>query len=449
MTCQFMIAGTNSGSGKTTFTIGIMAALSKRGLRVQGFKAGPDYIDPMFHSKVTNRASQNLDTWMLGDEYLKYIYSKSIMGADVGIVEGVMGLFDGHGVDSNIGSSSDLAEKLDLPVMLVVDGRGKSRSLAAEIIGFKSFEKNTKIAGVLINRVSSDMHYEYMREIVESYTGLKCYGYLKKDNEFELKERHLGLVPAEEDSDLEDKLEILISKIEESIDLDSILNDFEKSNMEHEKIKNIDSIKDIAKGKTIAIARDEAFNFYYEFNIDMIKLSGAKIEFFSPLKDKSLPDNIDGIYLGGGYPEVFASRLEANFSMRKSIKEALESGICGYAECGGLMYLTKSITDKQGDKYQMVGFLDRDSFMTERLQNFGYSEVTMKNGLQIKAHEFHHSKIIPELDENAFYEMKKYRKNRLFKTWNEGIVNKNVLASYAHLHFASNIKVLKWLLKKL
>ncbi|MCT4663212.1 MAG: cobyrinate a,c-diamide synthase [Tissierellales bacterium] len=449
MVCQFMLAGTNSGSGKTTFTIGIMAALHKRGIEVQGFKAGPDYIDPMFHAKVTDRASYNLDTWMLDSEYLKYVYSKAAKDSDVSVIEGVMGLFDGHGVDSNEGSSSDLSEKLNLPVILVVDGRGKSRSLAAEINGFKHFEKNTRIAGVLINRLSSEMHYNYMKEIVENYTGLKCYGYLKKDDNFGLKERHLGLVPAEEDSELECKVQLLIDRIESSVDLDAIIEDFNKPLLEVIEPEAINQIKGIAKGKTIAVAKDEAFNFYYESNFDLLKHTGVNIKFFSPLNDKILPENIDGIYLGGGYPEIFAKELEQNISMRNSVEKAFKEGVFGYAECGGLMYLTKSITNSKGEKFDMVGFFNRDSFMTDKLQNFGYAEVNMKNGLVIKAHEFHHSKIEPSLDESSFYDMKKYRKNKIFKTWNEGFVKENVLASYAHLHFGSNLNVLKWLLEKL
>lgn len=440
-----MIAGTNSGSGKTTFSMGIMAAMTKRGIRVRGFKTGPDYIDPMFHKKVTNRNSYNLDTWMIEDSYLKYTFRTAMENSDIGIVEGVMGLFDGHGTTSNEGSASHLSEVLNLPIILVVDARGKSRSIAAEILGYMSFEKNTKIAGILLNRISSQKHYEYMKEIIEHYTNLKCYGYLENLSELSLKERHLGLVPVEEDLDFDKKIESLVLSIEKTVDLDSIINDFK---MKSESIKVPDKIlklKNKYNGKRIAIAWDEAFNFYYSSNLDLLEYSGVELIKFSPIRDFKLPSDIDGLYLGGGFPEVFASSLEQNFSMRKDIFDQLENGLPTYAECGGFMYLTKSITLLNENKFEMIGFLDTNAYMTKRLQRFGYAFVDINSKYKIKAHEFHHSKVDPEV-QNAYYNLYKTKNNEVLRTWQDGWYKKNTLSAYAHLNFLSNIDVLMWLL---
>ena len=442
-----MIAGTNSGSGKTTFSMGIMAAMTKRGIRVRGFKTGPDYIDPMFHKKVTNRNSYNLDTWMIEDSYLKYTFRTAMENSDIGIVEGVMGLFDGHGTTSNEGSASHLSEVLNLPIILVVDARGKSRSIAAEILGYMSFEKNTKIAGILLNRISSQKHYEYMKEIIEHYTNLKCYGYLENLSELSLKERHLGLVPVEEDLDFDKKIESLVLSIEKTVNLDSIINDF-KINSESIKIPDkILKLKNRYKGKKIAIAWDEAFNFYYSSNLDLLEYAGVELIKFSPIRDFRLPRDIDGLYLGGGFPEVFASSLEQNFSMRKDIFDQLENGLPTYAECGGFMYLTKSITLLNENKFEMIGFLDTNAYMTKRLQRFGYAFVDISSKYKIKAHEFHHSKVDPEV-QNAYYNLYKTKNNEVLRTWQDGWYKKHTLAAYAHLNFLSNIDVLMWLLNQ-
>lgn len=446
MKSSWMIAGTHSGSGKTTLSMGIMAALTKRNLRVQSFKAGPDYIDPMFHKKVTKRPSYNLDTWMIEPDYLKYTYENAMENADVGIVEGVMGLFDGHGTTSNEGSSSHLSEVLDLPVLLVVDARGKSRSIAAEIKGYMSFEPKTKIAGVILNRLSSQRHYEYMKEIIEYYTKLSCYGYLEKTDAVKLEERHLGLVPVEEDLNFDLKIDKLVEKIEETIDLDRLIKDFQRKDNICIKPEGISKIKDIAKGKKIAIAIDEAFNFYYQSNLDLIEEAGATLIPFSPLKNKQLPKDIDGLYLGGGFPEVFANELQENVEMRKDIYERLNMGLPAFAECGGFMYLTKSIETLDKEVFDMVGFFETKSYMTKKLQRFGYAHISLKSGFEIKAHEFHHSKVEPEIKENSYYKVHKKKNGQIIKSWEDGWQEKNVLAAYAHFNFLSNTNLLQWLL---
>lgn len=435
-----MIAGTNSGVGKTTISLGIMKALTNRGVNVAPFKVGPDYIDPKFHEFVTGNSSYNLDSYLLDEKKVKYLFHENLKGKDIAIIEGVMGLYDGFGTEKDNASSSHIAKILKVPIMLVVDGRGMSLSLAALISGYKNFDKDIDIKGVIINNVSSEMHYELLKTIVEKENNIPCIGYLPKDLDISLKSRHLGLIPAEEVEELDEKAEKLSKIIEKTIDLDKIL---EISKMEDIKVKNpINITKEY--DLNIGIFKDKAFNFYYRDNLDLLKKLGITLIPISPLKDEKVP-SVDALYIGGGFPEVFKKELEKNKSFRIDLKKQLESGLPCYAECGGLMYLTNLICDLDNKKSEMVGFIDTDSHMTKRLQRFGYIEIDFK-GININAHEFHRSMIDENEKIDYLYDISKKREGKVYKKWKCGINKKNTLAGYPHIHFYSNIDFLYYLL---
>jgi len=435
-----MIAGTNSGVGKTTISLGIMKALTNRGITVAPFKVGPDYIDPKFHEFVTGNSSYNLDSYLLDKEAVRNLFNKNSKDKDISIIEGVMGLYDGFGIERDNASSSHIAKILKLPIILVVDGRGMSLSLAALISGYKNFDKDINIAGVIINNVSSKMHYDLLSTIVEKENNIPCLGYLPKNLDISLKSRHLGLIPAEEVDELEEKSEKLSKIIEETIDLDKIL---EVSKLEVIRTKNyIDITKKY--DLNIGVFKDKAFNFYYKDNLDLLEELGITLIPISPINDEKLSD-VDALYIGGGFPEVFSNELETNKSFREDLKEKLEKGLPCYAECGGLMYLTNSIYDLDNNKSEMVGFIDTDSHMTEKLQRFGYIEIDFK-GININAHEFHRS-MIDEIHELDFlYNISKKREGKVYKKWKCGIKKQNTLAGYPHIHFYSNIEFLYYLL---
>ncbi|MDF2523148.1 MAG: hypothetical protein K0R31_789, partial [Clostridiales bacterium] len=409
---RIVIAGTNSGCGKTTVTAGIMSALVNRGLQVQAFKVGPDYIDPMFHTFVTGRYSRNLDSWMLKEDVLSHLFVKNSQDADISVVEGVMGFYDGFGGHSTIGSTSHVSIIINAPVILVVNGEGTSLSLAALVKGFKEFDKDVEIRGIIINNIKSQGGYQLLKEIVEETTGIPVVGYLLKNDSFSLTSRHLGLIPSGEIEGLKDRMEVLSKEIEKTIDLEQLINIANESvEFENKSLDFFYSQLDYGEQKPrIAVAWDKAFNFYYQDNLDLLENLGAKLEFFSPLKDSKLPDNIDGLYFGGGYPEVYAKDLEENALMRQEIKKAIEHGIPAYAECGGLMYLSESLQDKEGNTFNMAGCIPGESKMTSSLQRFGYIEVELKGNNvltekpnKVRAHEFHYSTTLVKNEINTCY----------------------------------------------
>ncbi len=338
-----MISSNCSGGGKTTFTLGLMKALRNRGYDVQGYKCGPDYIDTAFHTAVTGKASRNLDIHLTGEDGVRAIFSRG--AGDLAVIEGAMGIYDGKGITEE-GSAYSISKLLDdVPIVLVITPKAQSTTLAAEIKGIKEF-KNANIAGVVLNCISEG-YYQLLKKSIEYNCNLKVYGYIPKNEEIKLGSRHLGLVQSIEIGNLNEKLDVCASLIEEYIDFDSLIEDFkevkkyeDKYHIENRYIK-------------IAVAKDEAFNFYYKENLELLEEVG-QVVYFSPLKDKVLPKNIDFLYLGGGYPEVFKEELSNNKSMLNSIKSALDNGLRCYAECGGLMYLTEAI-----DNVSMVGFFKR------------------------------------------------------------------------------------------
>lgn len=443
---RVVIAGTHSGCGKTTVSLGIMAALTRRGKKVAPFKVGPDYIDPSFHRFVTGNPSYNLDSWLLDNDTVRYLFNKSNQNMDISIIEGVMGMHDGFGIDKSNGSTAHVAKIIKAPVILVVDGNAMSTSAAALVMGYTMYDKDVDVKGVIFNRVCGEKHYEMMRLVVERDLGIKCLGYLPKNIGVSLQSRHLGLIPADEVEELNKKIDVLTELVEKYIDLDALEDIANAKDIE----LAANPVKDIHmkyKGLKIGIAMDTAFSFYYEHNLQLMDEAGVQLLPFSPIKDTKLPAELDGLYIGGGFPETFAEKLEENVSMRKDIKEWLDKGLPAYAECGGLMYLTKGIVDLQGQYHEMVGFFDTKAMMTNRLNRFGYLNIETKTRIKIRGHEFHRSCIEENDRLKYYYHVTKYRE-KFIGEWKCGLVKNNVVAGYPHIHFYSNIGFLEEFLNK-
>jgi cobyrinic acid a,c-diamide synthase len=437
----FVITGPSSGVGKTTVTLSLMAALRKRGLTVQPFKCGPDFIDGGHHGKVCGRASRNLDGWMLSAEANRRIFLKNAGDADMCVIEGVMGLFDGVDGKSEAGSTAEIAKWLQLPVILVVDASSMARSAGALVHGFVAFDPELRVVGVIFNNVGGAAHYGMLKDALPVNNNAVPLGYLPRDERIRIPERYLGLVTAGE-THLPDSMVSLLSELAEShIDLDRLLE--RATSIAAQKEDRAEDTQDISSSSIrLGVARDKAFCFYYEDNLDALRAAGAEIVEFSPLGNPSLPDALDALYFGGGYPELFAKQLAENRPMLASIRQAAEEGLPVYAECGGLMYLAREIAAKEGTSFPMAGVLPTTVQMTDRLVNFGYTEVTFASdcliGLQggkARGHSFHCSRII---DPNPAEYVYRARNSMTGREEPEGLRVKNVLASYIHLHFLSS-----------
>lgn len=440
---KILIAGTNSGVGKTTISLGIMQALTKRNLKVQPYKVGPDYIDPSYHTFITGRHSRNLDSYMLDDEKIKYIVKNSSNDADISIIEGVMGLYDGYGIDLDDCTSSYTSKLLKAPVILVINAKAMATSASAMVLGYKMLDANVNIAGVITNNVRSESHYNMLKEAIEKYTGVEVLGYFPPNKDFSLESRHLGLVPSMEIETLKIKFDNLADEIEKYINIDRILEIAETE--EFDTDFNLDNfIEDNQmKNKTIAVAYDKAFNFYYRENIELFEKLGLNIKYFSPMEDRQLP-KCDYIYIGGGFPEIFGKELHENKEIRQAILSAHEKNIPIYAECGGLMYLGSKLEDNNKNMFDMVGIFNGCSKMTSSLKRFGYclgeateDTILSKKGEIIKGHEFHHS--IFESNEKCAYHMKKIKDDKVIDEWEGGYSKNNTLATYLHTHFYNNL----------
>ncbi len=433
-TKAILIAGAGSGTGKTTVSLGLMAALKKKGLKVQAFKTGPDYIDPSLHRVVTGSPSVNLDTWMMPPDFLSRSFESRAAKADISVIEGVMGLHDGREPDSPAGSTAELAASLGAPVILVINAKSMARTIAAIVNGLIQFDKRVNVTGLILNNVGSPKHLDILKKAVSAYCSVPVLGALPAVKDITLPSRHLGLFMGE-DGVLEDKLEKLAETISGHIDLDKVI---EASKMEIEGKSLFDSPEETGKG-TIAVARDRAFCFYYEDNFEILKQLGYRIRFFSPLEDKEIPEDADAVYFGGGYPELYADQLSENKELRESIKEESGKGKRIYAECGGLMYLGRTLTDTEGKKHDMCGCLPYDTVMKKRFQSLGYTEVIpeedflfIKGSKPLRGHCFHYSEMI--MDKNADVESF-YRGTPPEKA--KGYRVKNTVASYVHLHLSS------------
>lgn len=423
----FLIAGTHSGVGKTTVTLGLMAALRARGLRVQPFKVGPDFIDPSHHAAICGRPSHNLDSFMMGEEGVRRTFYSALPGADVAVVEGVMGLYDGmDGTD--VSSTAQVAKILDLPVLLVINVHGMSRSAAALEMGFAEFDPRLRMAGTILNRIGSDRHLAMLKSCMKR----PIFAALPREKEMEMKSRHLGLVMGfEKDHDLL----ALASWLEKHAAIDEILR--LSVPMPLPTVFAQETEKPADAQVRIGIARDEAFCFYYQENLRELERCGAELIFFSPLKDE-LPD-VDGLYIGGGYPELYAETLE-KAPAREQIRRASEDGMPIYGECGGLMYLGRELVLEEGT-HRMVGALPGSTIMTRRLVALGYAKAKtvgenplVAPGQEIRGHEFHYSRFECDRDARFAYRMER---GKGILDGRDGVVEHSTIGSYLHAHFSS------------
>lgn len=442
---RFVLAGTGSGVGKTTFTIGIMQALMKRGLTVQGFKCGPDYIDPTYHTAVTKRPSRNIDSFMMTKDVVRTIVARNSEGVDVSIIEGVMGFYDGKSPLSNEGSAAHISEITKSPVILIVNAASMARSVAAIVKGFQQLDENAQIVGVIANQLGSKGHFEIVKTAIEHECHIPVLGYLLKGAVPTLPSRHLGLVPAIERGELDDYFDELSNAIEETIDLDKLL--LVTTAAQLESTSDIFDVQNDVQQVHLAVAKDAAFNFYYEENFELLKAHGAVLHFFSPLANEAVPEIAQGLYIGGGFPEEFAAQLEQNEVAKKSIIAAIAKGLPTLAECGGFMYLTEQIYDHQGQGYNMLGVIPGTVRMQNKLAALGYREIAGVAGNfligeqeQAKGHEYHYSAYEGNHTTPAYF-----TKGR-FGAKQEGYLNDNLVAGYTHFHFASNPQLVKnWL----
>ncbi|MEL4305803.1 cobyrinate a,c-diamide synthase [Methanococcoides sp. LMO-2] len=418
-----LIAGTHSGVGKTTVAMGVMAALTKRNMNVQPYKVGPDYIDPTHHTAICGRSSRNLDTFMMGVEGVRRTVENSYKDADISVIEGVMGLYDGMN-STEIASSAHVAKSLDIPVILVVNVHGMSRSTGAIVKGFTEFDKDVNIAGVILNRVGSPRHAQMIKDVLPD---IPVVGAVPRNQDVKVPSRHLGLhMAGEQDYDVGKLAEF----IEENVDIDAILSlASEPKKPEVEDERCIEDMSEV----TIGVARDAAFCFYYEEMFDMFRKCGAKIEFFSPL-DGEIPE-VDGMYFGGGYPELNIAELEKSRTTKK-LKDLSADGMPIYGECGGLQYLCSSY-EIEDVVYKMADLFPAETLLTKKLQALGYTHGVAKGKFikgPVRGHEFHYSLTECDSDSRLIYEMER---GKGIMNGKDGITEHNSLASYMHAHPAS------------
>jgi len=446
-----VIAAPMSGSGKTTVTLGLMESLKRRGFSIAPFKVGPDFIDPGWHRLATGRTSVNLDGWMCREGFVRQTFAMHARGCDLAVIEGVMGLFDGIDGVSDAGSTAQIARFLEAPVILVVDARSQARSAAALVRGFSSFDSDVHVAGVIFNNVGSDSHARILRDaMISAVPEVRILGCIPRDERLRIPSRHLGLVTVDQNPLPDDFLDCLSSVIEGHVDLEGILSLTSPNSslppgggesgwggkcQDHRSVSTSSTPQPSVKGGRypvrIAVARDAAFCFVYEDNLRLLREAGAGLVEFSPLADSGLPERIGGIYLPGGYPELFAGALAANVGMKQEIRSAIEKGMPVYAECGGFIYLTENF----------VGVFPVSTRMLPRRKALGYREVELMadaflglRGAVARGHEFHYSEMdeMPDTIERVY----RVRKNGLELGF-EGYRYRNCLASYIHLHFGS------------
>lgn len=438
----FVIAGTHSGVGKTTVTLGLLAALRRRGLKVQPFKVGPDFIDPGLHRRVAGVDSYNLDGWMLSRDFNLQSFSRQCQGKRVAVVEGVMGLFDGYDGKSNRGSTSEMTKWLGLPVILVLDASAMARSVAAMVLGYLRFDPRLNVIGVIFNRIGGKGHLLYLKEAMASLPNIDVFGGLPFEQQITIPERHLGLMTAEEGFLDEKFIQRLANWIESHLNLERLL----RRTRVTLRLQKVGDESEMRREKRVAIgvAHDKAFCFYYADNLNLLRRAGARLVSFSPIHDHSLPPGVKALYLGGGYPELYAGKLSRNRSMREAIRSFIEAGGPVYAECGGFMYLTETLIDHQDRRFPMVGVFPFKTKMFPRLKAIGYREVETRqgsflpSGMRVRGHEFRYS----DLDGSVARDQRIKKVYVVFPKGNnakrEGFLYKNCLGSYIHLHLGSN-----------
>lgn len=442
---RLIIAGVQSGVGKTTLTLGTIAALHRRGLEIQPFKVGPDYIDSGLHFWAAGRPSYNLDTWMCPPEMVRQVFAANASQADVSIIEGVMGLFDGARVGDIQGSSADIALLLEAPVILVVNVEAMAGSCIALVKGYRDYHPRVKLGGVILNRASS-YHRTYIQPAMDQELGIPVLGCFEPNKEIHMPERHLGLLPADENHELERLIKRMADLVEKHLDLDRL---FEIAQAAPEI--DVAAAKNIEKSLVrLGVARDKAFSFYYQDSLDFLREKGVKLVFFSPMEDEALPD-VDGLYLGGGFPEMFIEHLSRNRSMMSSIARAHQNGMPIYAECGGYMYLCRQLEDLSGRVWTGAGLVPARVKMTAKLQALGYIEARALTdsplaaaGDVLRGHEFHYSRI-EDMDNgpNAFT----FQGGLNSGGRKEGYAVGNLIASYLHIQMRSHPQAVERFIK--
>jgi cobyrinic acid a,c-diamide synthase len=471
----FVIAATGSGTGKTTLTLGMLAWLRARGMAVAPFKVGPDFIDPGHHARMAGRTSYNLDSWMLSKDYNRRLFQEQSKGADLAVVEGVMGLFDGYDATTETGSTAQMAKWLGLPVLLVVSAKGKARSAAAVVKGFETFDPDLTLAGVVFTFTGSQRHYDYLKDAVSQHCTTPCLGHLPRNDAIVMPERHLGLTTADEHVISSATRDTLVAMVDQGLDMDRLLSGLpdpvnrcesaEKTSLSPEcgskppasrrqsgvtgtmpgTGQGHHSEEFLEKVPKIAVARDKAFCFYYPDNLAMLENAGARLVFFSPLAEDRLPEGIDGIYLGGGYPELFAETLSRKTTLLSAVRSHSRNNMPIYAECGGFMFLCKALQPKDSDQPKpMAGCFDMQVQMSTRLTSLGYREITFAKdtvigakGDRVRGHEFHYSSVISDTAhqyDNVFAVSTRAGQDVEVHGYQTG----RTLGSYLHVHFGSN-----------
>ena len=434
---RVVLTGTGSGVGKTTIATGIMKALSDEH-KIQPFKVGPDYIDPSYHNCATGVSSRNLDSFFMSDGQIRQSFKNGMTSshADYGIIEGVRGLYEGISPTNDIGSTSSIAKALNSPVILIINSRSLVRSAAAMTLGFKALDSRIDIEGVILNNVKSQKHYLKTKEAVEKLANTRVLGGIERDNSISMEQRHLGLIPAVEQERISGLVEKWGELIRENIDLDALMEIMDNSNPIINEYEPIWSPNKTKHKTRIAVPFDEAFNFYYKENLEALEYNNAKIEYFSPIHDEQLP-SVDALYIGGGYPEIFKKELSKNTTMLESIKEFSQDNHTIYAECGGLMYLCKTI-----DSLPMVDVFPYHSMLTKRVQGLSYTiahvqrdNPILKKNTTYHGHEFHYSKVEYTGSNSNDFAFSMRRGVGITGKY-DGLLKNNTLASYIHTHTA-------------
>jgi cobyrinic acid a,c-diamide synthase len=434
---RILLSAPSSASGKTTVTAAILMLLTKKNLRVQSFKTGPDYIDPQFHQHITKRTAYNLDSFFLDKSGIQSLFCEKTKDCDIAVVEGAMGYYDGISNDFKA-SAYEISTFLDINTIIVISPEKSAQTIAAVCYGLQNLRKNSNIKGIILNKIKP-MQYNYYKNIITEITGLKALGYLPYDESISLESRHLGLIMANEIENLNNKLNKLYDIAKDTIDIDSIIeisknsHDIEISNQKNTENEHFSDYN-------LAVAKDEAFCFYYNENLEILEKYGAKITYFSPIHDKKVPDNADGLYFGGGYPELYMDKLSENKSMLESVRSKFNNKVPILAECGGFMYLQKSFEDDKGNVYPLVNIIDSHSHMTKKLTRFGYTtlisktdNILLNKGESIKGHEFHYS---DSIDNGSDFIAKKAN-GREYECI---FANENIFAGYPHIYLSSNEK---------
>lgn len=453
---RILLSAGSSSSGKTTITIGLLAALTEAGYTVQPYKVGLDYIDPSYYSEITGRRARNIDGFLMEEGSVRdvFIHGCEVDGeADIAIIEGVRGLYEGFDSFTDVGSTAQIAKILKCSVILIINARSITRSAAALVGGFRDFDKDVHIAGVILNNIGGPRHAKKAREAIEFYTGIPVIGVIPRNGSMKISMRHLGLVPAIEErrraDNFDERTNFIRDAIKEGVDIDRLLEIAHKAQPLERPKDTVFSIRETeGERPVIGVALDEAFNFYYHDNLELLQLAGADLRYFSLVHDRKLPD-VDGLYIGGGYPELFAAELENNVSMREDILDASRSGLPIYAECGGLMYLTEKLTTGVKGKgtyhmaempestHDMVGALPGHTLMGHKrvvsynIGSFSMDTVIGLTGNSFRGHEFHHSEVT-EIPKDSKFAIKLSRGTGIIDGW-DGLTVSNTLGCYAHL----------------